>query len=37
MAGINVETGEVNLEYRRVIDNTLTEECETVPPAIRSY
>lgn len=37
MAGINVETGEVDLDYRRVIDNTLTEECETVPPAIRSY
>jgi len=37
MADINVETGEVKLDYRRVIDNTLTEECETVPPAIRSY
>lgn len=32
-----VENGKVKLEYRPVIDGTLTEDCKTVPPAIRSY
>ncbi|XP_014223391.1 succinate dehydrogenase [ubiquinone] flavoprotein subunit, mitochondrial [Trichogramma pretiosum] len=32
------QTGEVNIHYRPVIDKTLDEkECNTVPPAIRSY
>lgn len=31
------ETGKVTIKYRPVIDNTLNEECDTVPPAIRSY
>ena len=31
-------TGQTDLEYRPVIDHTLdSQECETVPPAIRSY
>jgi len=31
-------TGKVTLSYRPVIDHTLdTEECSTVPPAVRSY
>lgn len=34
----NVETGEVKLSYRAVIDKTLDGvECATVPPAVRSY
>jgi len=32
------ETGEVSIDYRPVIDDTLAkEECDWVPPAIRSY
>jgi len=32
------DTGKVTLSYRPVIDHTLdTEECSTVPPAVRSY
>ena len=31
------ENGKVVLTYRPVIDETLDEECKTVPPAIRSY
>jgi len=32
------ETGKVTLSYRPVIDHTLdSEECATVPPAVRSY
>merc|ERR1711881_746856 len=31
MSSMNVETGEVILEYRPVIDKTLTDEVETVP------
>lgn len=34
---INKDTGDVNIDYRPVIDHTLGEECKTVPPAIRSY
>lgn len=35
---MDVATGKVNIEYRPVIDHTLdTNECSTVPPAIRSY
>merc|ERR1719219_812688 len=37
MSGMDVETGEVNLHYRPVIDETLTDEVETVPVAVRSY
>lgn len=34
----NVETGEITLSYRPVIDHTLdNQDCATVPPAIRSY
>jgi len=34
----DVETGDVTLTYRPVIDHTLdVEECITVPPAVRSY
>lgn len=31
------ETGKVTIKYRNVIDKTLSDECDTVPPAIRSY
>ncbi|EAT36209.1 AAEL011683-PA [Aedes aegypti] len=34
---IDPETGAVKIDYRPVIDQTLSEECNTVPPAIRSY
>jgi succinate dehydrogenase (ubiquinone) flavoprotein subunit len=34
---INPETGDVTIDYRPVIDETLDQECKTVPPAIRSY
>lgn len=34
---INPDTGDVKIGYRPVIDKTLSEECATVPPAIRSY
>lgn len=35
---IDIQTGEVSIRYRPVIDQTLDkEECQTVPPAIRSY
>ncbi|KAL3274461.1 hypothetical protein HHI36_015848 [Cryptolaemus montrouzieri] len=35
---IKPDTGEVNINYRPVIDKTLDlNECPTVPPAIRSY
>jgi succinate dehydrogenase (ubiquinone) flavoprotein subunit len=34
---INPDTGCVEIDYRPVIDKTLSEECSTVPPAIRSY
>lgn len=34
---IDPETGKVQIGYRPVIDHTLDEECNTVPPAIRSY
>lgn len=34
----NPQTGEVTIDYRPVIDETLDKnECATVPPAIRSY
>lgn len=34
---IDPATGNVTIDYRPVIDETLSEECATVPPAIRSY
>ncbi|XP_005104791.1 succinate dehydrogenase [ubiquinone] flavoprotein subunit, mitochondrial [Aplysia californica] len=35
---VDEKSGKVNLDYRPVIDNTLSEqECPQVPPAIRSY
>jgi succinate dehydrogenase (ubiquinone) flavoprotein subunit len=37
MSHIDVESGEVTLTYRKVIDATLTDEVETVPVAVRSY
>merc|ERR1712048_645834 len=37
MSHINPDTGDVKLSYRRVIDETLTDEVDTVPVAVRSY
>lgn len=37
LAWINKDTGDVSIDYRPVIDQTLDSECKTVPPAIRSY
>jgi len=37
MSHIDEETGEVTLTYRNVIDETLTDEVDTVPVAVRSY
>jgi len=38
LSEVDLDSGEVNLYYRPVIDHTLdAEECSTVPPAIRSY
>lgn len=34
---IDPKTGKVTIDYRPVIDHTLDGECNTVPPAIRSY
>ncbi|KAK6628619.1 hypothetical protein RUM43_002434 [Polyplax serrata] len=35
---MDVDTGMVTIDYRPVIDKTLSaEECKTVPPAVRSY
>lgn len=34
---IDPATGNVTIDYRPVIDETLSDECATVPPAIRSY
>lgn len=34
---VDQNTGQVKLEYRPVIDQTLDAECKTVPPAIRAY
>lgn len=35
---VDPETGKVTLTYRPVIDQTLDKgECNTVPPAVRSY
>jgi succinate dehydrogenase (ubiquinone) flavoprotein subunit len=33
----DINSGKVRLEFRPVIDKTLDTECNTVPPAIRSY
>jgi len=38
LSNIDLKTGDVSIDYRPVIDNTLLkEECDWVPPAIRSY
>ncbi|XP_030751708.1 succinate dehydrogenase [ubiquinone] flavoprotein subunit, mitochondrial isoform X1 [Sitophilus oryzae] len=38
LADIDPKTGKVSIRYRGVIDDTLdSQECKTVPPAIRSY
>lgn len=37
LSWINANSGQVNLTYRPVIDKTLGAECQTVPPAVRSY
>jgi len=38
LSDVDLNSGEVTLTYRPVIDHTLdAEECSTVPPAIRSY
>lgn len=34
---IDKDSGDVKIDYRPVIDETLDAECKTVPPAIRSY
>lgn len=34
---VDMDTGKVTLSYRPVIDKTLDAECNTVPPAVRSY
>ena len=33
----HVDNGKVKLWYRPVINETLDNECNTVPPALRSY
>lgn len=38
LSTVDAKSGEVDLQYRPVIDHTLDDaECSTVPPAIRSY
>jgi len=37
MSHIDVDSGDVTLSYRKVIDDTLTDEVDTVPVAVRSY
>ncbi|XP_037080082.1 succinate dehydrogenase [ubiquinone] flavoprotein subunit, mitochondrial-like [Pollicipes pollicipes] len=38
LSKVDIQTGQVDLAYRPVIDETLDDrECATVPPAIRSY
>jgi len=37
MSHIDVDSGDVTLTYRKVIDETLTDEVDTVPVAVRSY
>lgn len=38
LSWVDMKTGEVSIDYRPVIDDTLSkEECAWVPPAIRSY
>lgn len=37
LAWVCSDDGDVELKYRPVIDQTLDNEVETVPPAIRSY
>jgi len=37
LSSIDHKTGDVSLDYRAVIDKTLTDEVETVPLAVRSY
>lgn len=34
---INPDSGDVNIDYRKVIDKTLDDEVDTVPPSVRSY
>merc|ERR1711879_116129 len=37
LSSIDHKTGDVSLDYRAVIDKTLTDEVESVPLAVRSY
>jgi len=37
MSHIDIDSGDVTLTYRKVIDETLTDEVDTVPVAVRSY
>jgi succinate dehydrogenase (ubiquinone) flavoprotein subunit len=37
MSHIDVDSGEVTISYRKVIDETLTDDVDTVPVAVRSY
>ncbi|KAH8297456.1 hypothetical protein KR044_012077 [Drosophila immigrans] len=37
LAWVDSDSGKVDLKYRGVIDKTLDDEVQTVPPAIRSY
>ena len=37
LAWVDEKTGQVKLWYRPVIDQTLDDQAQTVPPAVRSY
>lgn len=37
LSTVDENTGKVSLWYRPVIDETLDSQCNTVPPAIRTY
>ena len=37
LSRVNIESGDVMLKYRGVIDQTLDEDCPSVPPAVRVY
>lgn len=37
LSHVDNETGKVTLWYRPVIDKTLDDQCNTVPPAVRVY
>uniref|UniRef100_T1IP86 Succinate dehydrogenase [ubiquinone] flavoprotein subunit, mitochondrial n=1 Tax=Strigamia maritima TaxID=126957 RepID=T1IP86_STRMM len=37
LSRVDLGSGQVKLDYRPVIDKTLSTECDTVPPAVRTY